>query len=72
MLNSNYTTEIMMAQKFIEEHKDDTSFKKMYKSAQNRYLRHSDRWALIYEFMLRHYPEVSSKVITGLTYSAEE
>lgn len=71
MLNTNYTSEILAAQKFINEHKDDIALKELLVRARSRNLIHSDRWSMIYDFITEYYPNEPSIIITGLTYSCE-
>ena len=71
MLNNNYLPEIIMAQNFLNEHKDDLGLRELMWRAQVRDLSHSYRWSMIYDYITKHFPNEPSKLITGLTYYCE-
>lgn len=71
--NPLYANDIATANKFVIEHNDDVEFMEFLAEMRDRRdLMHSDRWALIYEYMERSFPEAATgTIITGLAYWIE-
>ena len=70
MLNTNYTPEIIMAQKFIKQHSNDIEFVHFLDKI-DAPMRHSDRWSFIYDWLTEHYGSADGKIVTGLAYMVE-
>ena len=74
MRNRNYTPEIIMAQKFILDHSYDGELKNFIYQMMHESddMMHSERWAEVYDWMNKHYPNhMTGELITGLTYYIE-
>lgn len=67
-----YEEEIDLAAEFRLDHAWDKNFIRFFTNIANSSLMHSERWCLIFDYMKRNYPDVDSKVITGLVYLSEK
>ena len=72
MKNTNYAPEIATAYQFALQHNNDIDFMNMLHEVSNCKYIHSDRWSIIYDWMMEHYPEATGTIITGLSYWVEE
>lgn len=67
-----YENEIDLAAEFRLDHLWDKNFIRFFTNIASSSLMHSERWSLIFDYMKRNYPDVDSKVITGLVYLSEK
>lgn len=73
MRNSNYTQEMVMANKFVIENNSNpvlTAF--LAEMRDMAWLTHSDRWSRCYDFLAENFPEATGTIVTGLTYWLEQ
>lgn len=68
MYNSVYLTEIKEAQDWIIEHNSDAKLLNFLRKMENPIYTHGERWSMIFDWMLKHYPEVTGTLVTGITY----
>lgn len=71
MLNTNYSGEIKDAQDWIIDHNTDAKLLTFLREMENPIYTHGERWSMIFDWMLEHYPGVTGTLITGLTYWVE-
>lgn len=71
MYNSVYLTEIKDAQNWIIDHNTDAKLLAFLREMENPIYTHGERWSMIFDWMLAHYPGVTGTLVTGLTYWIE-
>ena len=71
MLNTNYSSEMATANKFIVEHNNDIDFMRFLRKMEDINLSHSDKWSKVFDYMEEHYPETTGSLVTGIVYWLE-
>lgn len=71
MLNVNYKGEIKDAHEWIIAHNSDSKLLAFLKEMEDPRYTHGERWSMIFDWMLDHYPGVTGTLVTGLTYFCE-
>lgn len=67
----SYKNEIILAEDFLANHKDDAELFALLWEISGKHYSHSERWSKIYDYFDEHYPESKTGVITGLAYKCE-
>jgi hypothetical protein len=72
MMNTNYAPEIATANQFVIDHKYDIKLQAMLREAAYSKYSHSERWSMIYDYIVENYPGATGTVVTGLAYWCEK
>ena len=71
MLNTNYAPEIATANEWIIKHNTDAKLMAFLREVSNPIYTHGERWSMIFDWLLKHYPGATGTLVTGLTYYLE-
>ena len=72
MRNTNYAPEIATANQFVINHNYDIKLMGMLREAGDHKYTHSERWSMIYDYLLENYPGATGTLVTGLAYWVEQ
>jgi hypothetical protein len=70
-MNCYYAEEIKLAKEFLLTHRYDTVLNALMREAKNPKYLHSDRWAMLFNYVTEEYPGATGEIITGLAYIAD-